>query len=146
MSENNIKVNRESHTNLSKINEETAPTNLSDSTESIFCPQNLLIEFYLFQTLLKIYQCKQRILRSHLKFNICKAYNILWRIKNHLIYSQIQSSDDPQEATRRSYWDQSLKTYNLLKSNAYLDRKRRVVTEDDIFVCECLKAKPAEAL
>jgi len=56
------------------------------------------------------------------------------------------SSDDPKDAERRKYWDQSLKTYTLLKSNVYLDRKRRVVTEDDIFVCECLKAKPAEAL
>jgi len=58
----------------------------------------------------------------------------------------MQSSDDPKDAERRKYWDQSLKTYTLLKSNVYLDRKRRVVTEDDIFVCECLKAKPAEAL
>jgi len=49
-----------------------------------------------------------------------------------------------KERKRQQYMKESLKTYTLIKKNIFLDRKRRQQTEDDIFVCECVKAKPED--
>jgi len=49
------------------------------------------------------------------------------------------------ERLKQAYFNKSLKTYDLIKKNIYLTRKKRVPTEDDIYVCECIKAEPSEA-
>jgi len=41
---------------------------------------------------------------------------------------------------------ESLKTYQVIKKNIYLGRKKRPPTEDDIFVCDCIKADPSEVM
>lgn len=38
---------------------------------------------------------------------------------------------------------ESSKTYTVIKKSIYLDRKQKVPTEDDVFVCECIKSTMA---
>lgn len=39
---------------------------------------------------------------------------------------------------------EALKTFALIKKNIYLDRKKRIVLEDDIYVCDCIQADPKD--
>mmetsp|Transcript_14223 Transcript_14223/g.12111 ORF Transcript_14223/g.12111 Transcript_14223/m.12111 type:complete len:81 (+) Transcript_14223:44-286(+) len=39
---------------------------------------------------------------------------------------------------------EALKTFTLAKKNIYLDRKKRVASEEDIYTCDCFKADPKD--
>lgn len=41
---------------------------------------------------------------------------------------------------RKRYLKESLKNYLLIKNNIYLNRSRKIPTEDDILKCECVSS------
>lgn len=69
---------------------------------------------------------------SHLPHETTANYNVkysLWQIELYRTHPE-----------RKKYLKESLKNYLLIKNNIYLNRSRKLPTEDDILKCECVKS------
>lgn len=44
----------------------------------------------------------------------------------------------------QKYFRDAIKIYHPIKKNRYLDRKKRIIQEDDIYICNCLPINEAE--
>ena len=76
----------------------------------------------------------------YLKSKYCKP-NLNRNVSHFPIKKKLSILKSKPERVRNL--KESLKEYRVIKKNIYLNRRKKVVTDEDIFICDCIPSTTA---